>query len=292
MSRLVAIVVAVALVSVAVIGCAVAPRASDAGARRPTSRDWILVNGRGGPSALVDAPVCERACALVIVDGFNNTIADATRNFDGIAASYRDAGGACDVFGFTWDGDVGLTRFARAEAAADGNASRALTAWLRRERELCSRAVHLVGHSLAARVILRALTPSPAGERLTVESAALIAPAIAADALERDGELGAAVPQIGRLGVFYNSEDYMVLGLFYPLASRRRTQPLGLAGSKNRARVPPNVVELDFADRWGPTHAALRAYDRAFWETHLRTLGIPRDSDTVGARVWADVCHR
>jgi len=280
----VAVVLAGAL---ALSACATAPRPSDPSARAasPVERggvDWVLVNGRGGPNAIVvdpPGPSCSRPCALVIVDGFNNSLSDATHNFTGISASYREAGGECDVFGFAWGSDVGLTKFARAEAAADGDGSRALASFLQKERTAChARPVHLVGHSLAARVLLRALIPAPGtppSARVTVESAALVAPAIAADALEPTGELGAAVPQIGRLGVFYNSEDYMVLGFFYPLASRRKTQPLGLGGSRDRARVPPNVVEVDFADRWGPTHTALRAYGRAFWDYHLRTLSPP-----------------
>lgn len=239
--------------------------------------DYTLVDGRGEAGSLVDAapPLCVRACALIIVDGFDNTRAESIENFDRITASYRAAHGPCDLFGFTWRSDVGLTSFADAETRADVEASATLRTWLDRENRACGRPIHLVGHSLAARVVLAALQPHEPS--LVVDSVALVAPAIPDDALLPGGELASALAHIGRVGVFFNNEDYAVLGFLYPRFARRRGLPLGLRGSRDTERLPRHVFQFDFSDRWGPTHSAVRSYGAAFWAHQLGTLAKPRD---------------
>jgi len=238
--------------------------AACAGGADVGGHNYVLVNARPAPAQILVSggePRCEAGCALLHVDGFNNSLDDAEANFTAVETSYHRAEGSCQVFGFAWRSDVGLRHFSAAETVADQVAGPALAAFLRDLRSRCGpQPVHLVGHSLAARVILRALSPS---ESVQVSSVSLVAPAVFDDALAADGEFAQSVPQAERMFVFFNSQDYMVLGALFPMASRRLRLPLGLSGS--RGATLPSVTEVDFGAIWGPLHSLRKSLGPELW---------------------------
>ncbi len=244
---------------VALGGCAtpVAGSAVDAG-----DHDYVLVNARQAPLVIAGgAPECDAPCSLVHVDGFDNSLDEARANFSVVADSYHRAGGTCRLYGFAWRSDFGLRHFAEAEDAADGVAGPALAQFLRTVRAMCgTRPVHLMGHSLAARVIMRAVVPE---EAVRVETASLVAPAVLDDGLAIDGEFARSLPQIGHTYVLFNTQDHVVLGSIFPMASRSFRWPLGLHG--NRGATPASVTEVDFSKEWGWGHSLRHSLSPSLW---------------------------
>lgn|GEM_PF-4707116 len=222
---------------------------------------YTLVNARE-PQPVVTGPTrCEMPCSLVHVDGFDNSLEEAKANFATVASEYRRAGGRCQVFGFAWRSDVGLRRFSVAETLADEVGGPALARFLRSLHTRCDpQPVHVMGHSLAARVIMRALVPE---ERVRVDTVTLVAPAIFDDAIAVDGEFSRSVAQIGHTYVLYNTADHVVLGSIFPMASRRFRWPLGLHG--NRGQVAPSVTEVDFGPEWGIVHSVRKSLGPSLW---------------------------
>jgi hypothetical protein len=117
----------------------------------------------------------------------------------GAATAAASSGGACVVIGYLWPAHTHKAAYpkARAKASRAGRLLRNIIALL------CARGnrVHLVGHSLGCRVALSALScggsaaaaQSGACPAVRVSSVALLAPAIAADALSPGGEFASAV---------------------------------------------------------------------------------------------------
>jgi len=246
-------------------------------------RSYTLVNARDAAVVLSGPSAGRRSCdcAMVHVDGFDNSLSDARLNFERVGAAYGRTGGRCEMYGFAWRSDPGILFLRRAEREADQHAGGALADFLDSLVASCpERRVSLTAHSLGARVALRALArrAGRTGARV-LETVALVAPAVPISEVLPGGSLHDGISGTRRLLVLHNSEDY-VQGLFYPLLTRGR-QSIGQHGLRRALAVVEAAArgrgvelrELDAAELWGPRHSAAANLDERFWALYFNAGG-------------------
>lgn len=244
---------------------------------------YTLVNAREEGVVLFVGPESGScSCALVHVDGFNNSLDEARGNFAAISRAYQRSGGMCRLFGFAWKSDVGLLSLRRAEREVDERTGSALAAALARIESHCSaEALQVTSHSLGARVVLRALAERVHRGRPPVALAALAASAVPTPLLAPGGALSVGLRGARRVAILGNSQDY-ILGVFYPLFAGGHP-PLGQFGLRRHApamhkelrRHDVELLELDLARLWGAKHSAVASFDERFWALFLRHLAPP-----------------
>ena len=243
---------------------------------------YTLVNARD-PQIILSGPQAGRRscdCALVHVDGFDNSIDEARTNFEHIGAAYERSGGLCEMYGFAWRSNPGILFLMRAEREVDERAGLALVRFLSSLEEACpERKISVTAHSLGARVALRALDWRVRNGHRPLESVALVAPAVPLAEVVPGGGLHGGFSGARRLFIVRNSEDY-VQGLFYPMLTLGR-RSLGQDGL--RAALAPMIaaarergvelIELDLAAVWGPRHSAIANLDERFWAEYFSAGG-------------------
>lgn len=239
---------------------------------------YTLVNARE-PEMVVSGPHAGRRscdCALVHVDGFDNSIDEARENFAHVGAAYERSGGRCEVYGFAWRSDPGILFLLRAEREVDERAGPALSRFLETVVAACpTRKVSMTAHSLGSRVALHALAQRVRRGGRPLETVALVAPAVPLADVLPGGALHDGIVGARRLLIARNSEDY-VQGVFYPLLTRG-CRSIGQDGL--RSALAPMVavaraqgvalVELDLAEVWGPRHSAIANLDERFWAAYF-----------------------
>ncbi len=247
------------------------------GAWRPDAPlAYTLVDAREAEAHSFPGPDGAARCAIVHVDGFDNTLEDARENFDVIAAGYTRAGGACKTYGFAWRSDHGLFGLRSAEREVDARAGASLVRFLDElERAYAATDIQLTAHSLGARVVLRALERRAALGRAPLGAVALVAPAIPSADAQPGGELWAGIDAARRIAIFRNSRD-RILGSFYPLfaGGQRALGQLGYgealaAVTLLASRRGVELVDVDCASLWSWHHSAQRSFDSCFWEMYL-----------------------
>lgn len=241
---------------------------------------YTLVNAREeGVVLFVETESGDCRCALVHVDGFNNSLDEARSNFAAISRAYQRSGGMCRLFGFAWKSDVGLLSLRRAEREVDERTGSALAAALDRIESRCSaHSLQVTSHSLGARVVLRALAERVQSGRPPVAVAALAASAVPTAQLAPGGELSIGLRGARRVAILGNSQDY-ILGVFYPMFAGGHP-PLGQFGLRHHAPAVHQdlrqhnveLFDLDLARLWGSRHSAVASFDERFWALFLQHI--------------------
>jgi len=271
---------AIVLVTLVTAACA-----TTSSTPRGATASYTLVNARGATTVFVGDEVAGCGCALVHVDGFDNSLEDARANFDAVVNGYRESGGTCRAYGFAWRSDPGLLSLRRAEREVDERAGASLASVLDQIADRCpASSISVTSHSLGARVVLRALAHRAARGRAPVDSIALAAPAVPAVELRSGGALASGLSGSRRIAIFRNSEDY-ILGVLYPLFTGGRAA-LGQFGLRSAlrdvvARAAARgtaIFDIDCASIWGPHHSARESFDARFWSLYFAHLGVPDDA--------------
>jgi pimeloyl-ACP methyl ester carboxylesterase len=205
---------------------------------------------------------------LIYVHGYNEA-QDTAKGYgeNNIAAGYREGGGKCDVATFLWNSRFGALQFRESIQSANAtapvfaeavNALRAARPGLR---------IHVLAHSLGARVVLQAIET----REVKLQDVVLVAPAISRRALEPGREFGGVPGRVGRLLFTRNRADRVLR--WYRLFWGRA---LGRSGLRPTASPLPNVVEEDFQSAWNSHpndggHGAILhpQYWKSFWQRIL-----------------------
>jgi len=225
---------------------------------------------------------------VVYVHGHANADDDAVGNFNRAYRSLKERNDYEDrIVGFSWDADVGINEFSDSNWRAIQNGPKLGHYIASVKCKSPGTTVHLVTHSLGARVAMEALawldddrywdTPStfafPDAEVGPIDSAHLMAAAIEDDALAtRYGDTVAR--QVGYLYVYYNRIDD-ALDNWYDLTGEALGQN-GPAGD-----TPANVTSQDVT-------AAVR-YDHAGYNGESSSEGATGGADGIMDLVLAHV---
>jgi hypothetical protein len=245
---------------------------------------YTLVNAREEGFVLFIGPESAACtCALVHVDGFNNSLDEARSNFAAISAAYQHSGGPCELFGFAWKSDVGLLALRQAEREVDARTGLALAGALERIESRCSaESLQVTAHSLGVRVALRALAQRVSQGKPPIAVAALVASAVPTSLLAPGGALWMGLRGARRVALLQNSQDY-ILGVFYPLFAEGHP-PLGQFGLRGHRPAVRSalrqhsveLIELDLAPLWGAQHSAVASFDGRFWTLFLKYIAATR----------------
>lgn len=184
------------------------------------------------------------ASALVVyVHGLNAAPEDALNQAHTLRTALETTESPLPVVSYTWDSD---RDWAPAKRTADANGP-ALADWLAQWAAEDGRPIHLVGHSLGARVIGETLVALADGDRTTtLATTTLLGGAIPAGSLrqgERYGDaVAAATPELTNV---YSGRD-QVLGLFYRAADG--TNAVGHVGCHYPVGPPENYRDVDVSE--------------------------------------------
>jgi pimeloyl-ACP methyl ester carboxylesterase len=196
---------------------------------------------REGDWSVVDAD----ADALVVyVHGLNASEEAALNQAYTTRTALRNAGVRHPVVGYSWDSDREWAP-AKRTAAANGPA---FADWLTRWASEDGRPVHVIAHSLGARVTCECLQALAADDRTeAVASVSLLGGAIPRDSVETGGAYGDAIetatPQFAN---FYSGKDN-VLGWLYRVSDGANA--VGHGGIADPERAPSTYEEVDVSDR-------------------------------------------
>ncbi|WP_435097553.1 alpha/beta hydrolase [Halarchaeum sp. P4] len=198
---------------------------------------------------------------FVYVHGWNNAESDARTKFDTADAAFSKAGYTGTLVGFTWDSDVGGgvdMGWEESKDAADLNGPK-LAAFCRDYADAASSPrIHLVSHSLGARVLfgaLRALRSAdwgPDGQQVT--SVHLLGAAVDNETpTAEDTANYRATRDVPEAAYNYHSEDDDTLRSFYN--AYEVDQALGETGFEDGNTVPDSYDEYDATDEVGSDHS-------------------------------------
>lgn len=219
----------------------------DADGTDPEKRgDWSFADGSEDGDASADAEPDADAVAdalVVYVHGLNATKPDALNQAYTTQVALRDADVQHPVVGYSWDSD---REWGPAKRTAEANGP-ALADWLVGWAEDDGRPVHVVGHSLGARVICEALRAlADDGHDDALASVSLLGGAIPQDSVQTDGRYGAAIATATpRFANFYSGKDN-VLGWIYRVSDG--TDAVGHGGIADAERAPAGYEDVDVTD--------------------------------------------
>lgn len=180
---------------------------------------------------------------VLFVHGLNAEEPDAPDQAYTAGVALEAAGPDPFVAGYSWDSD---RDWEVARSIADDNGPR-LATWLADWRDDGGRPVHVLAHSLGARVTCEALRVLAERDRTdAVASASLLGGAIDDDRVHTDGRYGEAIETAaGRLANYHNRTD-RVLDWLYGLGGSGTA--VGESGIANPERAPGNYVDVDVSD--------------------------------------------
>ena len=205
---------------------------------------------------------------LIYVHGYNEDPEIAKGyGLHNIAAGVSERGEICPVATFLWPSRFGVLGFGRARRAANATAPVFAKAVEHLRAQCPALRLHVLAHSLGARVVLKALQENP----LPVVDLALVAPAVDSDALEPGGEFGAVAGRVARILYTHNRFDRSLRWYRW-----RGSRALGAHGFEHPDQTPSNVSGVDMAADWqahsrdGGHGAILHPqYWPAFWKKAL-----------------------
>jgi esterase/lipase superfamily enzyme len=205
---------------------------------------------------------------LIYVHGYNEVLETAKGyGKNNIAAGYRESGGKCDVATFLWNSRFGALQFRESIQSADATAPVFAEAVSSLRMAHPGLRIHVLAHSLGARVVLWAIET----RALKLQDVVLVAPAISHRALEPGHEFGHVPARVDRLLFTRNRADRVLR--WYRFFWGRA---LGRSGFRSAASPPTNVFAEDFQSEWkdhpddGGHGAILHPqYWKPFWERVL-----------------------
>jgi pimeloyl-ACP methyl ester carboxylesterase len=247
---------------------------------------------------------------LILVHGFNNSVADATDSYQLLLARFEEhfsrSRAAPDAIAFFhWPGDVGGW-FSRAGYPFDIEQAQAAAARLADYLKGFPNAtapgslkISLIGHSLGCRLIFEMLASSlPAVLALNIAVVSLMAPAVPVEMVDAAGSFKTTVAPPRRILKCYSRQDY-VLWMAFPAGQAAAfaigkehalyREAIGLYGNPGGMGVGVETTN-GHSDYWGDQNVANRfsaAIDPAFY-----TLPAPRTQATRGLPQPADFAAR
>ena len=187
----------------------------------------------------------------------------------GLAAATAGSSGAdtLPVIGYSWASNVD---WGPAKATADENAA-PLADWLVRWAAEDGRPVHLLAHSLGARVTGATLSElADRGRTDALESVSLFGGAIPHDSVAEAGRYGPAIAALDAPVYNFHSREDRVLGWVYRASDR--TRAVGHGGAPDAAATPPDYTDVSVTD--------LVADHYSYFEPETGCL--PRAVDRIG----------
>jgi esterase/lipase superfamily enzyme len=179
---------------------------------------------------------------FLFVHGFS-TDAETARDNAYTAQVALDGTRSAPVIAYSWDSDVD---WERAKANAEAN-STPLAQWLVEWAETDGRPVHLLAHSLGARVTgetLRVLADQGATDALA--SVSLLGGAIPYDSVVQGSRYGDAIGAVDApVSNFYSHND-KVLSWIYRASDR--THAVGHAGTRDAGTLPDGYRDVNVSD--------------------------------------------
>ncbi|MEZ3145211.1 DUF726 domain-containing protein [Halobaculum sp. MBLA0143] len=173
---------------------------------------------------------------VLFVHGFQTDHESARDQAHTAAVGLSETTRPLPVVAYSWDSN---REWGVAKSSAEAN-GRALAAWL---AEYAGPPVHVVAHSLGARVTgetLRALAPD---DTTTVASVSLLGGAIPHDSVEHDGRYGDAIAAASPPVRNYHSRRDRVLGWVYRLSDG--TRAVGHGGAADPTATPDGYTDVD-----------------------------------------------
>jgi len=159
------------------------------------------------------------------------------------ASEASDGASALPVVGYSWSSNVD---WGPAKRTADDNAA-PLADWLTAWADDDGRPVHLLAHSLGARVTGAALRElADRGRTDVLASASLFGGAIPRDSVGTEGAYGAAVEALDAPVYNFHSRNDRVLGWVYRASDR--TRAVGHGGVSAAATAPDGYADVDVTD--------------------------------------------
>lgn len=221
-----------------------------------TTGNTPIVDEGGQPEKLV-----------IYVHGHANDDKAAVENFNQAARSlreYNDYDG--EIVGYSWDSDVGKNEFSDSDWRATKNGPKLGHYIASLKCRSPSTDVHIVTHSLGARVALEAIQwlynekhwslPStfsyPDGEIPDIESVHLMGAAIETDAIQNK-YFDTVANKIGHLYIYVNHDDPVL----YWAYDTGVGDPLGQAGPTGD--LPDNTTSFDVTEEVGDNHSNYNA---------------------------------
>ena len=180
---------------------------------------------------------------FLFVHGFS-TDAETARDNAYTAQLALDGTWSAPVIAYSWDSDV---EWEQAKDNAEANSTH-LARWLVEWAETDGRPVHLLAHSLGARVTgetLRGLADRGATDALA--SVSLLGGAIPYDSVTRDGRYGDAIGAVDAAVSNFHSYNDRVLAWVYRAADR--THAVGHGGTRGAGPLPDGYRDVDVTDR-------------------------------------------
>jgi esterase/lipase superfamily enzyme len=179
---------------------------------------------------------------FLFVHGFS-TDAETARDNAYTAQVALEENRSAPVVAYSWDSNV---EWEQAKTNAEENSTH-LAQWLIEWAETDGRPVHLLAHSLGARVTgetLRALAERGATDALA--SVSLLGGAIPYDSVTEDGRYGDAIKAVDApVSNFYSRKD-KVLSWIYRASDR--THAVGHGGTRDAGPLPDGYTDVDVTD--------------------------------------------
>jgi pimeloyl-ACP methyl ester carboxylesterase len=188
-------------------------------------------------------PVADANVLVVYVHGLNAPEAEALNQAYTTRVALRRADVLHPVVGYSWDSD---REWEPAKRTADANGP-VLADWLAEWAAEDGRPVHLVGHSLGARVLCECLRALADGDHTdALASVSLLGGAIPHRSVETGERYGDAIATATpRFSNFYSGKDD-VLGWIYRVSDG--TNAVGHGGIADADRAPDTYADVDVTD--------------------------------------------